>query len=208
MLLVDRAEKVAVLADALRRSEEQVAARLQRVVECGDHLVLQTSVEIDQQVATGDEVHPREGRIADDTVGREDAKIAHLFPDNPTAAILDEEPLLALGAQSPQQLLRVAARARDSERGLVNVGCEDLDARHRGTAIHPLANEDAQGVHLFAGRTTGNPNPDRLVGSATLEKRGDHPLLERAESLAIAKESCDIDQQIAEQGNDLGGVSA
>jgi hypothetical protein len=82
VLLVDRREEVLELADILRRAEEEMPVRPQRVVEGGITWFCTSPAEIDQQVAAGDEVDAREGRIADDAVRREDAEIPDLLRDD------------------------------------------------------------------------------------------------------------------------------
>jgi hypothetical protein len=73
MLLVDGDEQIDVPRDALCRPQEQIAVGLERIVEDGQHIVLQIGVEIDQQIAARDHVHARERRIADHAVRGEDA---------------------------------------------------------------------------------------------------------------------------------------
>src|SRR5690349_15492022 len=78
-MLIDRREEIAVSRYRLRQAQEEIPVRLQGVMEDGHHPSLQIRIEIDEQVAAGDEVQPRERRIAQDAVGRENAEIADLL---------------------------------------------------------------------------------------------------------------------------------
>ena len=62
-----------------------------------DYLVLQVGVEIDEDVAAGDQVQVREGWVADDAMGREDTGCAQFFADEIAGAVTREEGLEALG---------------------------------------------------------------------------------------------------------------
>ena len=65
MLLVDRREQLAVPRHHFRAAKQQIAAWCQRIVERGNHPRLQFGVEVDQQIAAGDQVDAGEWRIAD-----------------------------------------------------------------------------------------------------------------------------------------------
>ena len=79
--LVHGVEELGVARQALRRAQEEEAAAPQGIVEQGHQLRLQLRVQIDQQVATGDEVDVRERRVADQAVLREDAHLPHFLAD-------------------------------------------------------------------------------------------------------------------------------
>ena len=76
--LVEWREQVGLPGDALRQPQEQVPARLQGVVEGGQNALLQGGIEVDQQVPAGDQVEPREGRILDEIVRREQAHLPEI----------------------------------------------------------------------------------------------------------------------------------
>ena len=97
VLLVHRLEEIGEAADRFRGAQEQEPAGLERVVERGQHLLLQARLEIDQQVAATDEVHARERRIGDEVLPREDHHLAQRLADPVAAFLLDEEPPQPLG---------------------------------------------------------------------------------------------------------------
>ncbi|GJE69431.1 hypothetical protein CHKEEEPN_0959 [Methylorubrum podarium] len=148
---LDRAEQVGVPGDVLGIAEEQHALRLQREVEDRDDAALQLGVEIDQQVAAGDEVEAGEGRILDDAVLGEDAHLPHFLDDAVGVALPHEPAREPLGADVAHDRLGVAGRARRREGPAVEVGREDLDLRHLFERRHVLAQQDAEGVGLLAG---------------------------------------------------------
>ena len=90
----------------LRGAKDQDAAGDQRIVEDRDHPVLQSAVQIDQQIAAGDQVDPGERRIADQAVRRERAKLADPLPDHVAAGAFDNEPGTPFGGQAFQQRRR------------------------------------------------------------------------------------------------------
>src|SRR5262245_30848321 len=60
---VDDLEQAGWAICAFRRAEKEEAVWLQGIVENGTHKLLKLTVEIDQQIATGDEIKVRERRI-------------------------------------------------------------------------------------------------------------------------------------------------
>ena len=208
VLLVDRGEELAVLADALGGPQEEVAARLERVVERRDDLFLELAAEIDQEVAAGDQVHPRKRRIADDAVRREHANVAHRLLDDPACAVLGEEALSALRAHAPQELFGIAAGARDARARARRCRWRRSGARGGAGARRCRSRmQDAEGIDLFAGGAAGHPHPDRLVGAAALQEAGDHVVLQHLEGVGVPEEVGDVDQEVAEERHDLAGSS-
>src|SRR5688572_1859902 len=98
MLLVDRREDVVELADALATAEKKIARRVQAMVQEGQDSSLQLRVEVDEDVATADEVEFGERRIPREIVPHEHAKVADLLADAVAAFRLLEEPSKPLGA--------------------------------------------------------------------------------------------------------------
>jgi hypothetical protein len=79
MPVVERREQAGLRGDTLRRAEEQMTARPQGVVEGGQDTLLQTRLEVDHQVAAGDQVEARERRILAEVVRREQAQLADVL---------------------------------------------------------------------------------------------------------------------------------
>src|SRR5262249_13022483 len=91
MLAVDALKQLAVMADVLRGTEEEVTAWAQCEVKHRNDARLKLGAEIDQQIAAGDEIDARERRIAHDAVRREDAEIADLLDDDVAGIVFGEE---------------------------------------------------------------------------------------------------------------------
>src|SRR5206468_5499828 len=69
-------EQLAERPGGLRGAKPEEAARFERVVENRHEVLLQQRLEVDQQVATADEIHPRKRWIGGDVVFGEDAHVA------------------------------------------------------------------------------------------------------------------------------------
>ncbi len=74
-------ELIGRAAEILRASEHQESARCERVLKQRHGLFLQLRIEVDQDVAAGDEIDPRVRRVAGHVVGGEDAELAQRFGD-------------------------------------------------------------------------------------------------------------------------------
>ena len=199
MFFLERYEQIVELAHALRGAKEQIAIGTQRIVEGRNHLALQIEAEIDQQVAAGDQVDAGKGWVANHVVWREDAQVAHFLGHREAAAIGDEKAFAPFGRDAVEQRARILGEACDGEGVVVDIGGEDLDARHDIEPVHVLAQQDGERVDLFAGGAAGDPDPHDIVGAALLKELGHDHLGELLERLGIAKEVGDIDQQIAKQ---------
>src|SRR5690606_11864802 len=78
---VEDAEEAGRMVRRLRRADHEEAARIERVVEGRADLLLQLAVEIDEDVAAGDEVDAREGRVLEDVVEGEEDDVPQLLAD-------------------------------------------------------------------------------------------------------------------------------
>jgi hypothetical protein len=74
----------------------KIAGRVERVVEEREELSLQRRLEIDEQIAAGEQVEARERRVRGDVLPREDAQVAHRLRDLEVPVHADEEPAAAL----------------------------------------------------------------------------------------------------------------
>ena len=125
---VQRGKQIAELAHGLGGAQEEKAARVQRVVEQGNELLLQVPAHIDQEVAATDQVEFGEGRVFDHVLLGKDQHVADAFVDAVGAAV-------GLGREKARQPLRrdvggdagrIEAGAGRGNRLAVNVGGEDL----------------------------------------------------------------------------------
>ena len=134
-------------------------------MECLHRPVLQLIVEVDQHVAAGDQIKPREGRILDDAVHREGAQLADLRPQTIIVAFIDEPPFQALG-RNARHGSPVGGPSGDPDRAIINIGAENLDAVTARAMVvaHALAHKDGNGIDFLAGCAAGHPNADWLAG--------------------------------------------
>ena len=70
---------------------KQKPLRLERVMESRERLLLQTRLQINQQITATDQVHARERRIADEILPGEDDHLAQRLNDAIAALLLDKK---------------------------------------------------------------------------------------------------------------------
>src|SRR5689334_5205575 len=112
----------------LRRAEEKIAILIEGIVRQRDDPVLQVTVEIDEKVAAGYQVHLGERRIPQQVVHREQAYFPKLV-GNPVGSVLPhEEPVQALRGYIVRDGRRIASAARSLYGLQVDVAREDLES--------------------------------------------------------------------------------
>ena len=176
-------------------------------MENRQHLPLRIGAEIDQQVAAGDQVHARKGRIAQHAMRRKHAKIAHLLGDDKAAALGGEETLAPLRRHVLKQRRGIAAGARRAESVFVDVGGENRHPRRRAQRVHMFAQQDGDRKNLFAGGAAGRPDPHRIGRAASLEQARNDFGFERVERFGVAEKTGHVDQQVAKQRRRLFGLA-
>ena len=197
LLLVQLVEQAGVACQPLRGAQQQEAAGAQGVVERLHQAFLQVVVQIDQQIAARDQVHPREGRILDHAVRREDAHFADLLDHAPVLAVL-AEPALQPFRRDAGQWCPIASGAGTADRLVVDVGGEDLHLG-AGSRAHRLAQRDGDGVGLLAGGAAGHPDAQHVGAGAVGQHRRDRQRPQRLECDRVAEEFGHPDQELAEQ---------
>ena len=80
MLRIHDVEEIAMGARGLRAAEPQEACRLERVVQDRQEALLQRRLEVDEQVAAGDEIDARKRRVLEDAVAGEEDNVAQFLP--------------------------------------------------------------------------------------------------------------------------------
>ena len=124
---VERLEQAFMAVHGFGTAEQQDAIRHERIVERGNDNALQFRIEIDQQVSARQEVDAGERRIARQAVCREGAKLPDRFCDRAAAIdARDEVARQPLGGHALQQCGWISSGARRRDRGLVNIGRENL----------------------------------------------------------------------------------
>ena len=162
-----------------------------------NELLLQVPAEIDQQIATGDQIEPGERRIGDDVVRRERHHFPQFLRDLEAAAALDEKAGEPLGREIGRDAERIKPATRNRQGAPIYVGGEDLDLGRIFASVQHLANENRDGIGLLSGGAGRDPDAHRVGRRAVLEERRQGIVGERGESFGVAEESRDADQQFA-----------
>ena len=139
--------------------EEQKTTLDHRVVETGQDPVLEVAGEIDEGVATDQQIDVRQRRILRDVVTSEDAPATEIAPE-PVGLAFPAEVLLE---EARRDVLEVIAAVQGVpggvQRVLVHVGRVDLDVEVSGAVAEVLGQEDRGRKCLLAGRATHRPQP-------------------------------------------------
>ena len=124
------------------------------------------------------------------------------------AVLFDEEPSQTFGADFRLDALRVEARAsRVEERGVSEVGAEDLNGARGLRDIQELQERHGDGIRFLAGRTSGHPDANARSLWLAVDDRGKDLPLENLEHLGIAEEAGDVDQDVAIERVGFGAVT-
>src|SRR5215213_7465395 len=99
----------------------------QGVVKGWQHFLLQTRLEIDHHVSATDEIHAREGRIADDILPGEHDQLSQRFDYPVTTVLLDKEATQPLRRYILHERLRIEPVPGFDEVCLVQIGGEHLE---------------------------------------------------------------------------------
>ncbi len=134
--------------DRLGGAQHEVPLRIQGVVEDADHIPLRLALQVDQQVAAGDEVQVRERRILQQIVRREGDDIAYRFADAVGRVLLGEEPLEPFGGDLGADRLGIHSLARPLQSALVQIAREDLELGRIGSARSPPRGAGSQANRL------------------------------------------------------------
>ena len=204
MLRVHRLEQPGAAGDAFGRTEEEKATWTKRVVQEREQLLLQLGAEVDEHIATGNDIELRERGIADQAVFGEDAQLAQLLRRLVVPPLADEEAGEALGRDLFGDARVVAPSPCLGQQLGVEVGGEDLHTGPDGVEL--LAQQDRQRVRLLARGTARDPDANwRFVGLACRNPRQDRFGQDR-KRLRIAEELGHADQEILEQDRGLRGI--
>ena len=200
---VEGREQLRGSADVLARAEQQEAARIQAVVEDGQQALLCARNDVDEEVPTGDQIHPRERRIVQDVLDGEHDAVSELLLGSVGVLLLDEEPLQTPRPDRPRDRLRIASRASGLDRGGVEVRREHLEVAVLAESLQRLEHHDGDRVGLFSRRAPGHPDAKPRIACPRGEQRREPRLGERLEGLRIPEESADADQPVPPERVDL-----
>ena len=208
-LLVQQVEMTGIVADSLRCSQHQQAVRLERVVEHEQDPALHDRPQVDQQVATTDQVQPGKGRILDQVVLGEDAQIAHRPADLILSALHPHKKALeAVRRYVQRDVLRIPARARPLDGRLADVRAEDLDRHGEAPGAEKLEQAYGDRVGLLARGAPWNPDADGRLRRAIVDDRREDDRFQRLEGAAVAQETRHVDQDVVIESLHFTGVVA
>ena len=180
------------------RAQEQVAAGAQGIVEQRQYLRLQIFVQIDQQVAAGDQVDPRKGRIAQHRMQRETHPVAQLRRDLHQRVAMCGIGRAHLLGDVGQGADRIGAGAGDLDHLLVDVAGEHGEAGPQPGGAHFRIDQHRDGVGLLAGRAAGDPDA-QLLSVGGRDHRADRLFAQGLEHLGVAEEPRHVDQELVQQ---------
>ncbi len=209
-LVTGRCEERRGRPDRFRAAEQQDAALAQRVVEQRDHLALQFGGQVDEQVATADDIEPRERRVHHDVLRREDHHLADLRAHAIAAVGLHEPAIESLRRHIGGDVHGIHGESRAGDGVIVEVGGEDL--HHAGSPLaeflEHLAKHHGERVRLLAGGAGHDPRAQPRLERARPDEGRQHLPPHRLPHGRIAEEARDPDQQFLEQQRAFGGVLA
>ena len=206
VLKVDWVEDLPSERDQLALAQQQKAVAAKRVMEAGQHPLLEGRVEIDEDVAANEQVESGDGRVGDEVVDAEHDRAADVLADAPTRGFLHEPGLEEIGRQRFDLLPRVDAAPREAHGLLVRIGAEDLHFLILEGRSHRRRQQDGDRKRLLASGTSRAPDADLFASAFFREHLGNHLAREQIPRLLIAKEPRDLDQHRREQGLQLAGV--
>src|SRR5688572_15379330 len=129
MLFRDRREQILESADRLAVSEKQVARLVQAVMHERQDPPLHINIQINEEVATTNEVQPVEGRVSRQIVPDEHAQIADLLLDSITSLDSFEVAREPPRVHTLQVGLGIETGPRRLDRSITQVRREDLDGQ-------------------------------------------------------------------------------
>ncbi|MCE3285718.1 MAG: hypothetical protein K0R70_1974, partial [Steroidobacteraceae bacterium] len=193
-------------AQGLAVAEEQVAALAQREMQHREHAPLHVRLEVDEQVATGAEVDPRERRVTQQVLRSEHDHVAHVSADPVGVLVLVEIPVEQVGRHVAFDAARIHSGARESQRLLGGVGGEDLDVDVLASALRFFGEQDRERVGLFPARTGRDPGPDRRVRFLFGDQRAQCRHAQGLPGVWIPEKTRDVDHEVVRERDDLLGV--
>ncbi len=168
LFLVERAE-VRDLVRRFRQAEEQQPPGIEGEIEDLESAGLGAAIQVDQQVAAGNQVEPGERRILQEIVRREH----HHFPDFTAHAVavrlLCEESAQAPVADIGGDGIGIQAAARGLYGFVVKVGREYLHHGRRIQAAAVLGQQYRERIGLLTGSARRHPDPHDIVRFLRLE---------------------------------------
>jgi len=200
---VEGTEQPGVRDEHLRPPQEERAVVAQREVHPAEDPRLRLRVEVHEDVAAGEQVDARDGRVVHEIVAPEDHVPAQVAPERHAVVGPLEEALGELGGHVLGRLEGIGPEARLVERLLVDVRRVDLDPGQELLLAERLGQQHGQRVGLLARGAARRPDPDPRVGGPGRDQGGDRRLAEVAPGGGVAQEPRDVDEQRVEERGEL-----
>src|SRR6516162_7777554 len=162
-LPVNSTEQSGRVVRGLRRAEQKVSTRIERVVEGAANLLLQFAVEVDQQIAARHKIYARERRVLQHTVACEEHGVANLLPDAILVAFTEKETPQPLLADVSLDRGRKASVARKCERPGIEIGTEYLNRRTDIVTRRLLEQQDRDRIGFLSGSAARDPDANGLI---------------------------------------------
>ena len=163
MLFVDGREQIACLADRFGRTKQEQAPLIQAVMEDRQDFELQRRIEIDQEIATADQIHMPERRIVGYILPSEDAAFANSLGDLKAAVRASEEMAQALFRHILSDHIGVGARPGPIQRHVADIRAKQLKRGAEFQPVNHFSQADGEGVRFLSGSTPRHPYSKRLT---------------------------------------------
>ena len=165
----------------------------------GHQILLEDRLEIDQQVAAADQIHPGKRRISGDVVPGEHAHVADRLGDTVLAVDLVEVAPQPLRRDVVGDALGIETQAGTLDAYGIQIGREDLyrpDAPH---VRHEFRNHDTERIGFFSRRAPDDPHAEGIARRALLRELRKQPGVEQLKRLRITEKRRDVDENILKQ---------
>ena len=170
--------------------------QVERKVKRRQRFDLRHRLQIDEQVATADQVDARKRRIADHVVmGKQDV-LAQLRSDPESTGFRLEKAVSPVFGQDRQTLCGIQSFGCQLERSFVHVGGKDLQARLPTAHRHRFKQQHRQRIRLLSRRTAGHPDPDFFPRRNLVEDLGNDCAFQDRKRFRITKKARHSNQQI------------
>jgi hypothetical protein len=161
---------------------------------------------IDENIATGDQIHPAEWNGLNQVVPGEDACPAKVGMDPVPSGRPREKAPESLGRNTPHHAMAVLPSPGLPKSDFTDVRREDLEGNLFSSFVQTLAQAHRDRIGLLARRAPDHPDSDGLEKRSTSDQRPEDMVLEISESLWIAEESRRLDQDSLIKPLQLRGV--
>ncbi len=160
------------IRDRLGSAKEEEAARLERVVEKVEEVLLQLALHVNQQVATADEVEPGERRVAQHAMSGEKHRLAKIAVDPVVVALSGKKAYEPLARNLGGNRGRVQSFTRDAQRALVEIGGKYLNLGRIGERVRILRRKYRQRIRFLSRGASNRPDSDGVFAALAFEEGG------------------------------------